>query len=316
MKRKLLGLLLCMTMLVSMLVGCGSNMSTESDAVKSESEGKYKVYLITMDQMDQYWLSVNKGCGTAADELGNIEFKWSAPDVKDDAKQIECINNAVADKADVILLAANGPDAVTAALDEAAKAGVKIVYIDSPANFDGEVTFATNNKEAGELAGKEMLKALTEKNISSGKIGIINVNVSTASCVSREEGFRSAFEGTNFKILETQYSDGDSAKAKDIAANYITNGCIGIFGANEGCATGVGNAIQEDGDRVVGVGFDKSDTILSLIKEGHLLATMEQNPYDMGYKGMKAAAEILAGRDFDGKIEDTGVTIITKDNAK
>ena len=51
-----------------------------------------------------------------------------------------------------------------------------------------------------------MLKALTDKGITSGKIGI--VNAATASCVARENGFRSAFEGTGFELLETQYGEG------------------------------------------------------------------------------------------------------------
>ncbi|HBG16023.1 MAG TPA: BMP family ABC transporter substrate-binding protein, partial [Firmicutes bacterium] len=68
----------------------------------------------------------------------------------------------------------------------------------------------------------------------SGKIGIVNVNAATASVVAREKGFRAAFKGTKFEILETQYGEGDAAKSKDIAANYITQGVVGIFGANEG----------------------------------------------------------------------------------
>ena len=51
-----------------------------------------------------------------------------------------------------------------------------------------------------------MLKALTDKGITSGK----NVNAATASCVARENGFRSAFEGTGFELLETQYGEGDA----------------------------------------------------------------------------------------------------------
>ena len=78
-----------------------------------------------MDQMDQHWVTVDKGCQKAVAELENIDYQWLAPDVKDDAKQIECINNAVAGGADAILLAANGPVAVQSALEEAQAAGVK-----------------------------------------------------------------------------------------------------------------------------------------------------------------------------------------------
>lgn len=318
MKHRLLAFLLCIVMVVALVSGCGSKPAEQQAPAENKeteqpaAEKKYKVYLITMDQMDQHWVNVDKGCQKAVAELGNIEYKWLAPDVKDDAKQIECINNAVAGGADAILLAANGPTAVTSALKEAQKANVKIVYVDSPADFEAVATLATDNKAAGNTAGKEMIKALEAAGIKEGKIGIVSVNAATASTVAREAGFRAAFEGTKYEILETQYGEGDAAKSKDIAANYITQGCVGIFGTNEGSTVGTGNAIKEAGKQVIGVGFDKSDTILSLIKEGHLLCTMAQNPDVMGYEGMKTAAKALAGEKIENTNVDTGVSVIDK----
>lgn len=277
-----------------------------------EQAGAYKIYLITMDQMDQHWVNVDAGCRKASEELGNISYKWMAPDVKDDAKQIEMINNAVAADADAILLAANGPTAVTSALKEASDAGVKIIYVDSAADFPAYQTLATDNKAAGATAGKVLRDALETSGVTKGRIGIVNVNAATASTVAREAGFREAFAGSGFTILETQYSDGDAARSKDIAANYITLGCVGIFGANEGSTVGTGNAIQEAGQKVIGVGFDKSDMILSLIRNGHLLATMAQNPDVMGYEGIKSAVKVLKGETVSPAYYDTGVSVITK----
>lgn len=334
MKKKVLSGLLCVAMVATMLVGCQSKTEatqetaqaeeaapTEEAAVTEEAPAEetvagepYKVYLITMDQMDQHWKNVDAGCQAAAKELGNIDYSWLAPDVKDDAKQIECINNAVAGGAQAILLAANGPDAVTAALEEATAAGVKIIYVDSAANFEGEATFATDNKAAGMTAGTTMLIELEAKGIKEGKIGIINVNAATASCVAREEGFRTALEGSGFEILETQYGEGDAAKSKDIASSYVTQGVVGIFGANEGSTVGAGNAIQEAGDgSIVGVGFDKSDTIAELVKGGYLLATMAQNPDVMGKSGIEAAEKVLKGETLTETSVDTGVSVLTKD---
>ena len=327
MKGKLSAFMLSLVMVISLMAGCGSQTTTttpsEDPVPKTESKESsepakssesYNVYLITMDQMDQHWVNVDAGCKKAVEELGNIKYTWLAPDVKDDAKQIECINNAVAGGADAILLAANGPDAVTAALEEAEAAGVKIVYVDSAADFPAVKTLATDNKAAGTTAGKEMIAALTAAGITEGKIGVVSVNAATASTVAREEGFRAAFEGTKFEILETQYGDGDAAKSKDIAANYITQGCVGIFGTNEGSTVGIGNAIQEAGGTVIGVGFDKSDTILNLIKDGYLVCTMAQNPDVMGYEGMKTAVKDLAGEDTGEDYFDTGVSVISKDS--
>ncbi len=319
-KSKLFALLLCLVLLASFAAGCGNkevqeSTPTQTNGGKADSQN-YKVYLITMDQMDQHWVNVDKGCRQAVAELGNIDYKWLAPDVKDDAKQIECINNAVAGGADAILLAANGPVAVQSALEEAQAAGVKIVYVDSPADFPAVQTLATDNKAAGNTAGGEMLKALEAAGIKEGKIGVISVNAATASTVAREEGFREALKGSSFEVLETQYCDGDAAKSKDAAANFITQGCVGLFGANEGSTVGIGNAIKEAGKNVIGVGFDKSDAILNLIKEGYLLCTMAQNPEVMGYEGVKTAAKALNGEETGPEFIDTGVSVITKDDVK
>ena len=327
MKTRITALLLCFVVALGLMAGCSSEKpaaepaapaSTAEPAPADAAEpaapaGNYKVTLITMDQMDQHWVNVDKGCKEAVAELGNVDYNWLAPDVKDDAKQIECINNAVSGGAQAILLAANGPDAVTASLKEAEAAGVKIVYVDSAADYPGVATLATDNKAAGTTAGNEMIKALEAAGITEGKIGIVNVNAATASTVAREEGFRAAFEGTKFEILETQYGDGDAAKSKDIAANYITQGCVGIFGANEGSTVGTGNAIQEAGGTVIGVGFDKSDTILGLIKNGFLLCTMAQNPDVMGREGVKVAVKALSGETIDQTNVDTGVSVLNKD---
>jgi len=295
------------------MTGCGGGDTPATDGGDSDTggDGGGKVYLITMDQMDQHWKAVDEGAQKAAAELGNIEYKWLAPDTKDDAKQIECINNAVADGADVILLAANGPDAVTSALQEAADSGVMIIYVDSPANFPALQTLATDNKAAGETAGKEMLDKFAEDGITKGKIGIVNVKPDTTSCVLREEGFRAAFEGTDFEILTTQYGEGVPEKSKDIATNYITEGVVGIFAANEGGSVGTGNAIKEAGESgVIGVGFDKSDAIMELLNGGFILCSMAQNPDVMGYEGIMSASKALAGETLSPDIVDTGVSVL------
>lgn len=282
-------------------------------AKKSKAKMK-NVYLITMDQMDQYWVRVNEGAKKAAAEDGSIKYRWIAPDIKDDSKQIECINNAVAAGADAILLAANGPTAITSAVKEAAGKGIKIIYVDSPADYPAVQTLSTDNRSAGKTAGETMMSALKAKGITSGSIGVISVNAATASTVAREEGFRSAFAGSAYTVFVTQYCDGDAARSKDAAANFITQGCVGIFGANEGSTVGIGNAVAESGGKVVGVGFDNSDMIKNLIKKGFILATMVQNPDVMGYEGVKSAVKALKGEAVSPATVDTGVSVQTTDN--
>ena len=311
MKKKLLSLLCGVTMLAAALTGCGSQeapAAAEGEAAASADGAK--IALITMDSIDQHWISLNEGAQKAAGELG-VEVTFMSPNTKDDAQQIECVNNAVAGGYQAIIVAANGPDAISSALKEAIDAGIKVVYVDSPANVDAEATFSTDNVAAGTTAGEEMIKALEAKNITGGDIGIVNVNAATQSTVDRENGFRKAFEGTGFNLLETQYGEGDAAKSQEIAQNYITQNVVGIFGCNEGSTTGTGNAIKASGNSdIVGVGFDKTDAIQGLIKDGYLLCTMAQNPDVMGYEGVKAAVAAMGGESLGGKVTDTGVSVI------
>ncbi len=317
MKKKLLSLLCGVTMLAAALAGCGnqsadtpaSSEGETTEAPAASSEGG-KIALITMDSIDQHWISLNEGAQKAAGELG-VEVTFMSPNTKDDAQQIECVNNAVAGGYKAIIVAANGPDAISSALKEAIDAGIKVVYVDSPANVDAEATFSTDNVAAGTTAGEEMIKALDAKGITDGDIGIVNVNAATQSTVDRENGFRKAFEGTAFNLLETQYGEGDAAKSQEIAQNYITQNVVGIFGCNEGSTTGTGNAIKASGNSdIVGVGFDKSDAIQGLIKDGYLLCTMAQNPDVMGYEGVKAAVAAMGGESLGGKVTDPGVSVI------
>lgn len=307
MKKKILAAVCCASM-----IGCLAATPVLADETV-KADGDYKIALITMDSVDQHWVSLKEGAEEEAKADG-VTVDFMAPDVKDDAKQIECINNAVAGGYDAILVAANSEDAVSGALQEAVDAGIKIVYVDSPANVEAEATFSTDNKAAGKTAGEEMIKALEDKGIKDGSIGIVNINTSTNSTIQREEGLREALEGTDYELLETQYCEGDAAKAQTIAENYITEGVVGIFGANEGAATGTGNAIKASGsDEIVGVGFDKSDTLKGLIEDGYLVCTMAQNPDQMGKLGVQACIKALNGENLGGEVTDTGVSVLTKE---
>jgi len=271
------------------------------------------VYLITMDKMDQHWVKVDEGAKTMAKALG-LKYKWDAPDVKDNAKQIEAVNNAVADKAGLILLAANDPKAISATVKNAQAKGVKIIYVDSGADAPAIATLSTNNFQAGALAGKTMVEELKAAGKAAGKIGIVSVNTATNSTMERENGFRGVVKAAGYTILTTEYKDGDAAASQEAATGFISgNGdLVGLYGANEGSTVGVGNAIKASKKPIIGVGFDKSDAILGLLKDGSLKAAMAQNPYTMGYLGVAQAYAALNNFSTGPAVIDTGVAILRK----
>ena len=108
MKRKLFAVLCAASMVFAM-----GTTAFAADDVKAT--GDEKIALITMDSIYQHWITLNEGAQEEAKELG-VTVDFMSPNTKDDAQQIECVNNAVAGGYDAIMVAANGPDAISSAL--------------------------------------------------------------------------------------------------------------------------------------------------------------------------------------------------------
>lgn len=292
-----------------------AGQQTSEAKTDSPADPDWNVYLITMDLTDNYWKSIDDGCLKAAAELGNVAYTWSGPDAHDDALQSACVDDAVSQGADAILLAANSANGLTASLQKADAAGCKIVYVDSTASYDCVAALSTDNTAAGRTAGETMIDCLKDKGISSGTIGVMGVTADTASCVAREAGFREALEDTDFTLDDTVYMQDDAANIKTAVQDGILQDYVGFFGTNEGTTAAIGEAVKETETASTVIGFDTSNQVLSLVSEGFIDATMQQNPETMGYDGLKIAVQALEGTYTDTNAQtDTGVTVITKDS--
>ena len=60
--KKALSILLCLAMIMALLAGCGAKEEAPAAAESAES---YKVALITMDSIDQHWITLKEGAEKA-----------------------------------------------------------------------------------------------------------------------------------------------------------------------------------------------------------------------------------------------------------
>lgn len=313
MKRKKIVSLLTAVMLTAVtLSGCGETYEKGSK--------NYNITLITMDQMDTYWVSMDSGAKDAIAELEEdgytINYNWYAPDTKDNAKQIEQIDMAASNRSNVIMIAVNDPTACNAALKEVDEDGTNIIYVDAAATYPGMATFSTDNYLAGQQAGEEMIRILSEAGITEGQIGIVSAQNGVESCMNRIEGFCHALEGTGYEPSEVQYSEGDTSKAQEMGTNMINNGAVALFGVTGQASVGCGNAARDAKDKIYCVGFDSSSAVLSLVANGAIQSLIAQDPYQMGYQAMKAAVNAMDGEELDGKVHDIPVTVVTPENVE
>mgnify|MGYP004595287701 CR=1 FL=1 len=334
MKKKLVAMTLAMAMAFS-LVACGSSSdtaaadtvteeTTDTAAADTEATGdgiSTKVALITMDQMDVHWVRLQAAAEAKIEEYNaagnNIELTWLAPETKDNAQQIQKIEAAIADGVNYIIIACNDATSCNNALQEALDAGIKLIYVDSPASLEGSATFATDNYAGGVQAGEYMKKVLDDAGVTEGTIGIVDAQAGVDSCQNRYDGFASVFEGTNFTLGERQYSDGDNSKAQELANTLINNGVVAIYGTNDGATNGAAAAVKDaasNGTTIYCVGWDKSDSNIARVEDGSLLAFMAQNPNVMGEDAIDAVVAMEKGEDLGGEVVDTGVSTVDASN--
>ena len=234
------------------MAGCGDDAKTpvvvkddknQSEQQKPAGDAKYKIYLITMDSVDDFWKSIDAGCKQAVAEIGSIDYTWVGPDQNLDGPQMECIDKAVADGANAILLASSSPRGVIPSLEKAAAKGVKIVYVDNPSEFDSLAFLATDNEAAGKIAGETLKKHLEESGITEGTIGLTANKDNVTSTNLRNQGFRAAFEGSNFTLADVFYMEDNDQSLKNYVAEHPEY--VAFFGSNERTARNIGEQMRE-----------------------------------------------------------------------
>ena len=275
----------------------------------------YEVYLITTDKEYQYWDFVNQGAADMAAAVG-VNYFWDAPEVRDVNEQIKVINRAVEAGAEALLIAADDPLRISAVVEDAKARGVKVIYVDSPAYEEAITTLATDNYEAGVVAGEAMISILNNMGINTGSIGIIGY-ASKANTDLRDNGFREVLaRDGRFTLLDTiETLRGEPSEAQAAAERLISENedLVALFGTNEGTSVGVGYAIRANNNQYVGVGFDQTDIMMELLENGNLRAIVVQNPYTMGYLGMAEAVAAILGKDTGPEFINTGVSVIRND---
>ncbi|MDF2588606.1 MAG: periplasmic binding protein/LacI transcriptional regulator [Anaerocolumna sp.] len=217
----------------------------------------YIIYYISKDKTSQFWYIINQGIYDMASLVG-ANYIWDTPMERSVDKQIEIITNAANNGANAMLIAALDPVNVSSAIEYAKSLGVKIIYLDTPADEEGIITLATDNYSAGVTAGKNMVIELAAAGYRQGTIGIVSDSIMSTNTKERVNGFRSVLAtNRNYKLLNTQFGPGTSS-AVIIADSYIANNpdLVGIFGTNEDTTIGVGYAISKSNLQIVGIGFD------------------------------------------------------------
>jgi len=274
------------------------------------------IAVIPKGQAHIFWQSVHAGAVAAGREFG-VKILWNGPPTEVDySKQISIVEDFINRHVDGIVLAPTERNALVAVIERAQREGIPVTIFDSGANTDKYVSYvATNNYDGGVQAARQMAKILG----GQGNVAIIGVIPGSASTTEREQGFKDtiAREFPQIKIVAFQYGMSDRAKSLQVTEDILTAhpDLNGIFGPNESSAVGAAQAVKGRGlaGKVKIVGFDSSPSLLDDLRDVVIDALVVQNPFEMGYQGVKTIVQHLRGETPPKRI-DSGITVVTRDN--
>jgi len=277
-----------------------------------------KIEIICMGFQHEYWQTVRMGSEKAAKEIG-IVVPFRGPELETQVDvQIGMFEDAIAKKVDGILLAPCDSEALVRLVEIATKLGIVVMTFDTDINKTTDrISFiATDNYAAGKLAGQNAGKLLGGK----GKMGVLGHLAGTMDTRERVGGFVDAIKQgfPGIKLLETVYGDGDPQKSLDKARDMMTAhpDLAAFYATYEGGAIGLALAVEQKKKvgKVKIIGFDSSEQEIDYLKKGVIQGFVVQNPFQIGYLGVKTMYEHLAGIKQAPARIDTGVVWVDMKN--
>jgi ribose transport system substrate-binding protein len=295
-----------------LVVTMGSSCSKDMPNINEE---KKNIAIIGGMNSGYYWGSVKRGVETASREF-NVNIEYSAPNEEDDTVgQIKLVNQALEKKVDALILSPGDYRELVSVTEKAYEMKIPVIIIDSQINTDKIQSYiGTDNLEAGKKAGNMAVELAGE----DSKIAIINSAIGSQKAKEREEGVISIIlKYPNMKVAGKEYCLSDSKRAYNFTKEIILGqrDINTIIALNSTASEGAAQAIDEMNmqEKVKLIAFDSTIQEIEFLEKGVIKAAVIQNPFSMGYLGVKNAVEAIKGKKIPKNI-DTGSKLIDKSN--
>jgi ribose transport system substrate-binding protein len=312
---------LALVVFVALAVACAKGGDKSSAAA---NPGKtLTIAVVPKGTTHEFWRSIHAGAIQASQELNaagdSVNIIWKGPIREDDREQqVQVVEGFLTQGVSGIVLAPLDRRALVRPVEDAKRAGVPTVIIDSGLETDSIVSYiATDNYKGGTLAADRLGQLLKGK----GKVLLLRLQEGSASTEERERGFlvqlKSKFPGI-VVVSSDQYAGPTRETAKRASENLLNRfggDLQGVFTPNESSTIGMLLALQDMGKagKVKFVGFDASQILIDAMRAHQLDGIAVQNPMRMGYLGVKTMVAFLHKQPIEKKV-DTGVTLVTPEN--
>lgn len=300
---------------LSFVVACGDS---EPDATSSQ---RPTIALIMKSLANEFFVTMADG-GRAHQASHDDQYRLIVNGIKNEidlAQQVSLIDQMIASRVDAIVIAPADSKAMVPALARASEAGIVIVNIDNrlDENILGEYGLAIPFVGPDNFHGAEMVGQYLVSHLDVGREVAILEGVPTAyNSQRRTAGFEKAMADGGLKVVARQSAQWDQTMAVTVSSAMLVQhpDLSAILCANDNMALGALAAITQAGKgaQVKVIGFDNISAVQALIKNGNILATVDQHADLLAVYGIEYALEALASNVATAD-KSTPVDLITAD---
>jgi len=308
-----LAVLLLGTLLL--LAACRGALAPESE--QQQAKG-LKIGFVPKALNQEFWITSRAGAEDADKQMSGVQVLVDAgtSELAID-EQIAVVEDMLTKQVDALVIAPTAPDQLQPVLERASNQ-VPVIIIDSDIpGWDGKTSYiGTDNFKGGQVGGEYIIDQMK----GSGTLAIINGIPGATSGEQRVAGVRDAVKASDIEIVQEVAADFDRAKGVSAMEDILQSNpdVNAVFAANDQMALGALEVLQSRGKTgdVLLVGYDGTEeATVSVLKGTGIDATVAQNPYKMGLVGVKEAVDATKDKSVPKTI-DTGVTLVTPENAK
>ena len=278
-----------------------------------------EIAVIVKTTSSNFWQNVNKGAEAAIAAQSEHSFSFDGPATESAvADQVNLVENAINRGVSGIVLAPSDPEALAPVVKRAYESGIPVVIIDSALTDGAKGTYQAFLSTDNCAAGEEVAKRMIDEAGTEGKVAVMSYVAGVGSEIGRVGCFSDYLTAnSDLEIVGPYYSQSQMAQALNQTTDILASNpdLVGIFGANEPTAVGMGRAIMQAGKagQLVALGFDGNEDLQQFIREGLMEATAVQGSFAMGEKGVNAIIDILGGEKVEPFI-NTGVVLVDQEN--
>jgi len=264
-------------------------------AIASASAAEKKTLVFVVNGASDFWKIAEAGVKKAQGELPNYDLQFKYPEQAAAAVQQRVMEDLVAAGVAGIMVSAVDPKNQTEGLNKIASQTL-LLTTDSDAPQSKRVAYiGSSNTDLGKDAGKLMLKALPDGGKCIGFVGLLGAD----NARERIEGVKETIKGSKVELIDVRGDEIDQTRAKRnvedaLAANPNISCLVGFYSYN---TPRIYEVLKESGKlgQIKVIGFDEDPITLGGVKEGSIVGTVVQQPFEWGYQGMKLMANIVQG---------------------